>query len=111
MVVKKDGIMGMLQKNKNQYWAVKHSADKFLLNSTIENRTGIKACQFMTKTLQATKSGKNIRMIKLASDDNGKKCIKVMLKDGKTDCISIPDTEVKTITDSIINYWVNRKEE
>ena len=103
-------IMGMLR-NKDQYWAVKHSADKFLLNSTTENRTGIKACQFMTKTLQATASGKNIRLIKLASDDNGKKCIKVMLKDGKTDCISIPDTEVKTITDSIINYWVNRKEE
>lgn len=103
-------IMGMLR-NKDQYWAVKHSADKFLLNSAIENRTGIKACQFMTKTLQATASGKNIRLIKLSSDDAGKKCIKVVLKNGSVDCISIPDTEGKTVIDGIINYWMNRKEE
>ena len=101
----------MAEKKTNRYFVLRKSADKFLLNSTIENRTGIKACQFMTKTLQATAAGKNIRLIKLSSDDAGKKCIKVVLKNGRVDCISIPDTDGKTVMDGIISYWMSRKEE
>ena len=87
----------MAEKKTNRYFVLRKSADKFLLNSTIENRTGIKACQFMTKTLQATAAGK--------------KCIKVVLKNGRVDCISIPETDGKTVMDGIISYWMSRKEE
>jgi hypothetical protein len=101
----------MAEKKTNRYFVLRKSADKFLLNSTIENRTGIKACQFMTKTLQATESGKDIKLVKIALGVDGKKCIKIVLKSGKNDCVSIPDTDGKTVMDGIISYWMSRKEE
>ena len=86
-------------------------AEKFLQNSITDNRAGIKAVRAMTKTLRATKAGKNIRIIKLASGVAGKNYVKIVMNNGKTECISIPNAEGKTVMDSIMNYWLNRKGE
>ena len=110
MVVKKEKKNTGTQKSRYKYCVIEHNANKFPQNSINGNSTAIKAVRFMTKTLKATESGKNIRIIKLASDVSGKKYVKIVMNDGKAERVSIPNAECKTVMDCIVKYWLNRKE-
>ncbi len=107
-MTEKKEITGELQ-IQYQYCSMKLAAEKFLQNSTAENKTGIKTCQFMTKLLQDTGASGNIQLIKLSLDDEEKTRLEIVLNDGKTDFISIPDAEGETVVNNVLKYWVKKR--